>query len=267
MNGSAESMLRNIYDYRTAINLMVRRELATRYVGTIGGPLWVILQPLVTVFVFWLVFSIGFKAQGPSETSFILYFLLGYLPWLLFNEALSASVNSIVNNSHLVKKTIFPTAILPLIHLAASSFTHLLLLVIVSVVILAHGVSFHWTFFQVVYYYFALACLLLGLSWTLAALQVFHRDVGHVMSVVLNMWFWATPIVWNREKLPQEYDWVINYNPVYYVVEGYRQSLLYGLPIWHDLDDTLRFWGMAIPIVWLGVHIFDRLKTEFGDVL
>lgn len=265
--GAIKSILRNIYEYRSAINAMVRRELSVRYVGTMGGPLWVILQPIATVIVFWFVFSIGFKAQGPSKISFILYFLSGYLPWLLFSEALNASIQSIVGNSHLVKKTRFPTEILPLVHLTASSFTHLILLVCTMVAILAHGMSLHVTFFQIIYYYGALACLALGLAWMLAALQVFHRDVGQVMAVVLNLWFWVTPIVWNREIMPQQYDWVINYNPVYYVVEGYRQSLLYGIPMWNDPDSALHFWGMAIPIFLLGVHVFGRLKAEFADVL
>lgn len=267
MVASIKSILRNLYEYRGAINSMVRRELAVRYVGTMGGPLWVILQPIATVVVFWFVFSIGFKAKGPSSTSFILYFLPGYLPWLLFSEALNVSIQSIVGNSHLVKKTIFPTEIMPVVHLAASSFTHLVLLVCTTAVILAHGVSLHVTYFQIIYYYSALACLLLGLAWTLAALQVFHRDVGQVMAVVLNLWFWATPIVWNREIMPQQYSWVIDYNPLHYVVEGYRQSLMYGIPMWHDGDSTLRFWIIVIPIFLLGVHVFGRLKAEFADVL
>lgn len=265
--GSIKSMLRNIYKYRSAINSMVRRELAVRYVGTMGGPLWVILQPIATVIVFWFVFSIGFKAQGPSKTSFILYFLPGYLPWLLFSEALNASIQSIVGNSHLVKKTIFPTEILPVVHFAASSFTHLVLLACTTVVLLGHGMSLHVTFFQIIYYYGALACLLLGFAWMLAALQVFHRDVGQVMTMVLNLWFWATPIVWNREIMPQRYDWIIDYNPLYYIVEGYRQSLMYGIPMWHDLDATLRFWATTLPIFLVGLQIFGRLKAEFADVL
>lgn len=267
MWGAIKSILRNIYEYRSAINAMVRRELAARYVGTIGGPLWVILQPIATVIVFWFVFSVGFKAQGPSKTSFILYFLPGYLPWILFSEALNASIQSIVSNSHLVKKTIFPTEILPVIHLVASSFTHLVLLACTTAVILAHGVSLQVTYFQVIYYYGALACLLLGLAWTMAAVQVFHRDVGQVMGVMLNLWFWATPIVWNREIMPQQYSWIIDYNPLYYIVEGYRQSLMYGIPVWHDVDSTLRFGIMAIPIFLLGVYVFGRLKAEFADVL
>lgn len=264
---SRSSILRNIYGYRGAISSMVRRELAVRYVGTMGGPLWVILQPIATVIVFWFVFSIGFKAQGPSNTSFILYFLSGYLPWLLFSEGLNASIQSIVGNSHLVKKTIFPTETLPLVHLVASSFTHLILLVCTVVAILAHGMSLHVTFFQIIYYYIALVCLALGLAWLLAALQVFHRDVGQVMAVVLNLWFWATPIVWNREIMPQQYDWVINYNPVYYLVEGYRESLLYGIPMWNDPESTFRFWCIAVPTLFLGIHVFGRLKAEFADVL
>jgi lipopolysaccharide transport system permease protein/teichoic acid transport system permease protein len=193
--------------------------------------------------------------------------LPGYLPWLLFSEALNMSIHSIVGNSHLVKKTLFPTEILPVMHFTASSFTHMVLLVCTTAVILAHGVSLHLTYFQIIYYYGALACLLLGLAWTLAALQVFHRDIGQVMSVVLNLWFWVTPIVWTTEIMPQQYHWVIKYNPVYYIVEGYRESLLYGIPMWHDLDATLRFWAMTIPIFLIGLQIFGRLKAEFADVL
>ncbi|MEQ1844956.1 MAG: ABC transporter permease [Nitrospira sp.] len=264
---SLRLILRNVYEYRSAINSMVRRELAVRYVGTIGGPLWVILQPLATVLVFWFVFSIGFKAQGPSKTSFILYFLSGYLPWLLFSEALSASIQSIVSNSHLVKKTIFPTEILPVVHFVGASFTHLVLLLCTTAAILAHGGNLYVTYVQIVYYYGALACLVLGLAWTLAALQVFHRDVGQVMGVVLNLWFWATPIVWTKEIMPQQYHWVINYNPIHYIVEGYRESLLYGLPIWHDIDATFSFWVMTIPVFLIGLQVFGRLKSEFADVL
>lgn len=246
---------------------MAKRELAVRYVGTMGGPLWVFLQPLATVLVFWFVFSVGFKAQGPSGTSFVLYFLPGYIAWLLFAETLNSNINSITGNSHLVKKTIFPTEILPVVHLAVSSMTHLVLLIILLMVILAHGEVFRLTFVQIVYYYGALACLSLSLSWMLAALQVFHREVGQVASVVLNLWFWVTPIVWVKEIVPQQFHWVINYNPVYYVVEGYRRSLLYGIPMWDDLAATLRFWEMAIPIFLFSVYVFGRLKAEFADVL
>lgn len=246
---------------------MVKRELAVRYVGTIGGPLWVILQPLATVFVFWFVFSVGLKTQGPAGTSFIAYFLPAYLAWLLFAEAMSSSVNSIVGNSHLVKKTLFPTEILPVVHLAVSSLTHVVLLIVVCFVLIVQGVGLHLTLFQVIYYYSALVFLVLGISWALSALQAFHRDIGQIMGVVLNLWFWITPIIWATEVLPADYLWVVKYNPIYYIVEGYRRSLLYGIPLWQDLGAALRFWVIVIPILILGANIFGRLKPEFADVL
>ena len=107
--------LTNIYRHRHMINIMARREFETRYVGTHGGALWAITHPLALVVIFWFVFSVGFKAQGPGNTPFVLYFVSGLVPWLMFNEVLGASTNGVTGNVHLVKKTIFPTEILPLV--------------------------------------------------------------------------------------------------------------------------------------------------------
>ena len=130
--GFASQVLR----LRGLIWAMARREMAQRYAGTLGGLLWAVVQPLVTVAVYWFVFSVGFRAQGPQGLPFILYFLGGFIPWLFFQELLTSCASCVVGNAHLVKKTLFPIHVMPVILLTVSSITHAVLLLIFMVIIL-----------------------------------------------------------------------------------------------------------------------------------
>jgi ABC-type polysaccharide/polyol phosphate export permease len=256
-----------LWRLRGMIWAMARRELSARYVGAAGGMLWALLQPLTTVAVYWFVFSVGFKAQGPGGSPFILYFLCGYAPWLLFTETVQASAASVVGNVHLVKKTVFPTQILPLVHLTAATATHVVLLaVLLTATVLERGAPSP-ALFQLIYYFAGLCALALGLGWALAALQVFSRDVQQILSVMLNLWFWLTPVVWVEEMMPEELRWALRLNPMHYVVQGYRDALLGGPPFWSDLWAAAGFWAAAVVVLAAGAHVFRRLKPEFADVL
>lgn len=255
------------YHYRRLIFVMARQELAQRYVETFGGPLWAVLQPIATVLVYFFVFSVGFKAEGPTRMPFILYFLGGYIPWLIFSETISASANSIVANPHLVKKILFPVEILPISHLVASCLTHALLLFILALLAFYYGYTPSLNIFYVVYYFASLSVIIVGLSWIVAALQVFFRDLGQALVIILNLWFWITPIVWPKDILPVTYAWVADYNPIFYIIEGYRSSIFHGnyqmVSVWHGL----RYWLIALPVLFIGAQVFRKLKKDFPDTL
>lgn len=261
------NFLANIYRHRHMINIMARREFETRYVGTLGGALWAIAHPVALVAVFWLVFSVGFKVQGPNNSPFILYFVSGLVPWLMFNEVLGASANGVIRNVHLVKKTIFPTEILPLVYLAAGAISHVVFLLIMLALFAVHDVTFSIYMFQVLYYFVALCFFLLGISWIVSALNVFHRDIGQGLTVILNLWFWLTPIVWTIDIVPEKYHWLLQLNPLWYVIDGYRKSLLYQQPVWADVTASAYYWLAAAVIFVVGALLFRRLKPEFADVL
>jgi lipopolysaccharide transport system permease protein/teichoic acid transport system permease protein len=122
---------------------------------------------------------------------------------------------------------------------------------------------------QVLLLYFVLCTcvLVLGLGWLLSALQVFYRDISHGLSIVLNLWFWATPIVWAPENMPQDYRALLAYNPLYYIVEGYRGLLISDRPVWPEMWQTAYFWSIAAVLFFLGAYVFGRLKPEFADVM
>lgn len=259
--------LRNIYNYRSIIKAMALRDVQTRYMGTLGGFLWFIIQPLSIVLVYWFVFSVGFKVRPAGGIPFVVVFLCGLVPWSLFAEALNTSTAAINANVHLVTKTVFPTEILPVVSLLSSLFTHVLMMILFVIVMMINGVPFSLYNLQVFYYLFALSALCLGFGWLLSAINVFCKDVGQALGVVLNLWFWATPIAWFQEILPERYLWILKFNPMYYIVDGYRASFLHLSPIWHNPRQCVYFWIMCALVFIAGAVTFKKLKPDFAEVL
>lgn len=253
--------------YRVAILSLAGRSFKTRFVGTGGGVIWSIVLPLATVFSYWMVFSLGFKAKGPNGIPFDVYFMTAFLPWSFFTEALAASTNSVVGNRHLVKKMVFPTETLPLVEIISLTFGHLILLTLTIGLLLIHGIVPGWGLVQLIYAYFCVVTLTLGLGWLFAAVNVFHRDLGQFLSVLLSFWFWATLIVWSTDMLPERWKPLINLNPAYHIVESYRDALLYNQPVWHDLTQLSCFWVGTLIFGAFGAYVFRRLKPEFADVI
>ena len=261
------AFLGRLYRYREMIWAMAKHDLASRYIGTIGGLLWAILHPAATVVIYWVVFSLGFKAMGPSGMPFVLYFVSGLVPWILFNNTIMTSVSAVTGKPHLVKRIVFPTEVLPIVNLVAETFTHVAMLSILFGVIWYYGYKPSPFLFQTAYYYIALCFFVIGLSWLLSSLQVFHRDVGQGVAVLLNFWFWLTPVVWTNDMIPEKYRWMLQLNPLAYVVDGYRKSLLHQQPAWADVSGGACYWLAAAAMFVLGAFVFRRLKPEFADVL
>ena len=258
----------NVVNNRAIITTLALRELLSRYVGSVGGPFWSIIEPVATVLVFWFVFSVGFKAIGPKGEPFIIYFLPGYIIWYYFSQTISSNVQSIISNAYLVKQIKFPTEIIPLINLASSLFPHLVMIsVVVIATILTLGVL-PVTFIFLPVFLLGTILFSLGISWALSSLQVFFRDIGHSTGIILNLWFWLTPICWHSSLMPPSLKWFIVLNPIYYLIEGYRYSLT-GLSTnlvgWTYL--SLYFWGITLLLLLIGGMVFRRLKPQYADVL
>lgn len=258
---------RHALHHRDMIFTLAVRELQSRYIGTLGGALWAFVHPLAIVVVFYFVFAVGFRAQGPSSTPFILWFVCGLVPWFYFNDTLLAITNSITSNAHLVKKTIFPTEVLPLVHVISSLFPHLIFMLILIGMLVLFNVTLSFERLLVIYYLVCTITLVLGLGWLLSALQVFYRDIAQALTVILNLWFWATPIVWSQEIIPPDYRGLLSFNPLYYIAEGYRGVMIYNTTVWPTIQETAFFWSINLIVIFFGIYVFRRLKHEFVDVI
>jgi len=219
------------------------------------------------ILVYWFVFSVGFKVKPAGNVPFIVVFLCGLIPWLTFSEALATSANALNANAHLVTKTVFPTEILPLVYLLASLITHTIMLIILLVVLLFTKIALSIYSLQFLYYLFGMSVFALGLGWMLSAANVFWKDVGQGLAVILNVWFWFTPIVWDINILPAKYHIIVKLNPFFYVVDGYKASFIYQSPIWHNPRMAGYFWIICIFVFAMGAFVFRRLKPEFSEVL
>lgn len=260
-------LFRNILRHQAMIRAMALRDLQSRYAGTLGGTLWAFAHPLAIVVIFYFVFAFGFKAQGPSGIPFILWFVCGLVPWFFFNDTLLAITESITRNAHLVKRTVFPTEILPLVHLISGLFPHVIFMLIVVGMLAFFKVPFLADRFLVIYFLMCTCVLLIGLGWLLSALQVFYRDISHALTVILNLWFWVTPIVWPPDLIPTAYRGLLFYNPMYYVIEGYRGLLIFNSAVWPGAFETAYFWSVTVMAFFMGAYVFRRLKPEFADVI
>lgn len=249
------------------ILLMSRREIVSQYVGSGLGSLWMIIQPIVMISVFWFVFSMGFKVKPTNDVPFVVWLTAGLAPWFLFSNIVSGSVSVVVAHSHLIKKTIFSSQILPVIKIFSNLVSHLVFVTILFGLIFFQKVSITFWFLQALYYLLCLVVLSLGIAWLLSALFVFVRDVGQMVSVALQVGFWLTPIFWDIEMMPVKVQYILKLNPVFYIIQGYRDSFINGIAFWQRPLYSLYFWCCAAGLFLLGALVFKRLKPQFSDVL
>ena len=244
----------------------VVRDLKSRYVGSFMGFFWSVVHPLVLLVSYTFVFSIIFQVR-PSvgvTGNFALFAFCGMLPWLYFQETVVRSCSAVVDHAHLIRKTIFPSEILPVSLAISNLVTHLIGFAILLAVLVGMGLV-GWNALWVPAYLFMLMLLALGLGWLVAALQVFLRDTAQVLSVVMVFWFWFTPIFYESEKVPEPYQSWIKFNPLTHVVEGYRRALLENQP--PEFGSMVALLALSLAAFAVGGYVFRNTKREFIDVL
>ena len=262
--------IRDIYCQRRVIVQLARQDFHNRYIGSALGLVWTVIQPLVMTLILWAVFSLAFKTATVHGVPFVLWLLVGLSVWNYFSESLTLSTGVFYEYAFLVKKIKFTIAVLPLVKLLSAFAVHGIFLVIVMVILTLNHILPSWHWLELLYYLLALMILLQGLSWITSSLNVLVKDVAYIVNILLQFGFWLTPVFWDMSLIPapyQKYLIVLKLNPLAYIVEGYRQSLLYHVPLWANIGWTVYFWLVTIVILVLGGVIFHKLKPHFADVL
>lgn len=257
----------SLFEARKIIFELAKKDFKAKYLGSYLGVLWAFIQPLIYLFVLWFVFQVGFKIKPVGDTPFILWLATGLVPWFFFSEALTNSTNAIIENSYLIKKVVFRSGTLPIIKILSSLFVHLFFILLLFIANLLYHYPLSIFYLQIFYYLFCAIMLLLGLSFITSALTVFIKDTAQVITILIQFGFWLTPVFWPINILPDKLQFLMKLNPVYYITEGYRNSLVYEIWFWEYPLWTLYFWMATIVIFILGLVIFDRLKPHFADVL
>ena len=259
--------LKAILQNRTLLWSLTKNDFKQKYLGNMLGVAWAFIQPTATILIFWFVFQVGFKSQPVDDFPFILWLVAGMFPWFFFADGMSTGTNSIVANSFLVKKVVFRVSLLPIISLLSALAIHLFFILFMFGMFIYYDYSPQWYWLQTLYYLFATVVLLLGFSWITSSVVVFFKDIGQLVAMVIQFGFWLTPIFWNMSMVPERYHWIIELNPMVYIIEGYRNSMIYHKWFWENMDMTIYFWIVTLSIFAIGGLTFKKLRPHFADVL
>lgn len=261
-------MLASVWVYRHFIFSSIKTEFRARFIRSKLGGLWMILHPLALVLIYALILSQIMAAKLPgvsTQYAYPIYILAGMVGWTLFSEILGRSLTMFIDNGNLLKKLVFPKLTLPLIVVGSGFVNFIFLLGMVFVVFgfLGH-LPYHGLVWLPVLIILTVA-LAVGIGLFFGVLNVFVRDIGQVMNIVLQFWFWLTPIVYMPSIVPQQYHWLLMLNPMTGVVMGYQSILLY------DKAPQLSFlvypFLFASSFLLAALFLFKKANKEMADVL
>ncbi|MBS1858705.1 MAG: ABC transporter permease [Acidobacteria bacterium] len=258
--------MRNLVERRSLLFQLVRRDFEQRFVGSAIGWIWGLIHPLVLLLSWTFVFQYCMHMKPPAGVdSYPLFLFAGMLPWLLFSETVQRAAPSLLDQSNLITKTVFPAEIVPVSVFLSTLVSHLLALLLMV------AASALWmnriTVFLVMlpFYMLAVGLFAVGVGWIVSSLHVFLRDTAQVMSVVLTFWFWLTPIFIDESAFPERARFLLTANPLFYVVRAYRAVLLHSsMPSLADLGIAGAY-GVAAFLI--GGLFFRHMKRGFADVL
>ncbi|MBO9749306.1 ABC transporter permease [Xanthomonas phaseoli pv. dieffenbachiae] len=263
-----KDMLRALWAYRYFIFSSIKNELRIRFVQSRLGGLWMIIHPLMQVLIFALILSEVLSAKLPgidNKYAYALYLMAGTLGWNLFAETIGKCVSLFIDSGNLMKKMAFPRICLPFIAAGTTLMTNLLLLVAIFVVFaaLGHFPDHHLIWLPALI--LTTLLLSLGVGLILGVLNVFMRDIGQVVPVVLQALFWLTPIVYNINILPDAVQRWFKYNPLYPLVTSYQNVLVYGKPpLWGDIFELVL---VSLVLLVVALVMFRRAGPEMVDSL
>lgn len=264
------SLGKEIIKKRKLIWDLAKADFKKRFVGSYFGIAWMFIQPVTTILIYFAVFQLGMKSAPPVAGPYVLWLIPGIIPWFYFSEVLSGGTNCLQEYHYLVKKVVFQVEILPIIKMISCMMVHGIFVFVMLVVFLLYGKVPMISWIQILYYTFSASVLALAISYFTSAVQVFFRDMAQIVGIFLQFGMWMAPIMWAPAMFPGAPSWleqVLKINPVYYVVVGYRDSMLTGDWFFERPMLTLYYWVFTIVVLLIGLKAFKRLRPHFSDVL
>ena len=251
-------LVRDAIRYHELIWALALKELKIRYKRSVLGFLWALLNPALLMLVLTAVFASIMKFPIPHYPVFLLCVLL---PWTFFSQALAYGAESIVANGELIKKVSLPMSVFPMAALVSNLINLLLSMIplMILVPVVRHPFYVTWLYLPVPT--LALAIFTLGAMFFFAAANVYYRDVSHILQIVLQAWFYITPVIFPLDFIPEKYRWIFKLNPLIYVVNGFRLAVYYGqLP---HLRSIAASFVCAFLMLFIGYYLFRRHQNDF----
>jgi len=261
--GSLALNLNDLWQYRDLLYILTLRDIKVRYKQTVLGVLWAVIQPLFMMIIFTAFF--GRLAGIPSDgIPYPLFVYAGLLPWIFFSNALNSSGNSLVGNSSLITKVYFPRMIIPISAVASGLIDVLISFGLLLLLMLYYGIGFSPNIMMLPILTLLTALLATAIGMWMSALNVKYRDIRYALPFLIQLWMFATPIIYPSSLIPDKWRWLFILNPLTGLIEGYR-SAIFGTPF-----DFVGL-GVSIFIIFAALiysaYTFRQMERGFADIV
>ena len=254
-------IFKDLYNYRELLKTSVKKDIGGKYKHSFLGVLWSFINPLLQILVYALIFPLVMK-NGGSYKDYTVFMVCGLIPWAYFTTVINRASFIMIENGNILKKVYFPRSILPLSLVTSETINFLVscIIILAFIVIKGFGISKFILFFPLVL--LIQYVLLLGIALIFSAVTVYMRDIQHFIGVVLQLLFYATPIVYT---IPENFRWILKWNPMTYIIEGYR-AIFYNQTM-PDLKSLGVLGIISIIILIVGYLLFNKLQKRFAEEL
>ena len=257
-------IFKDLYNYRELLKTSVKKDIGGKYKHSFLGVLWSFINPLLQILVYALIFPLVMK-NGGSYKDYTVFMVCGLIPWAYFTTVINRASFIMIENGNILKKVYFPRSILPLSLVTSETINFLVscIIILAFIVIKGFGISKFILFFPLVL--LIQYVLLLGIALIFSAVTVYMRDIQHFIGVVLQLLFYATPIVYSIDTIPENFRWILKWNPMTYIIEGYR-AIFYNQTM-PDLKALGILGVISIVILIVGYLLFNKLQKRFAEEL
>lgn len=243
-------------------------DVKVRNSETAFGFLWNFFNPALQIFVYWFVFAIGLRSSAPVEGySYLIWMIFGIMPWFFINSAIMSSTTSIVAFRSVLKRMKFPVGIVPAKAVLSAFIEHLWAMLVVIALFFLCGYRMGVHAVNLLYFMACALAFLLGFGLFASAVNVVFRDFQKIMNSILRLLFYLSPVVWSQDSLPEHLKFALRLNPIAYIIDGYRESILYNHSLMFHSRQAVYFWCVTILLLLAGAAVHDRLCRQFMDLV
>ena len=253
-------LAKNLYNYRELLKSNVKKEIRGKYKGSFLGVLWSFVNPLLQVAVYAIVFPYIMRVQTDN---YLIYLIIGIIPWSFFTTVINQGMITVRMNAGIIKKVYFPREILPISVALSGLVNFLISCIIILLFCIFGGVGLSWHLIFLPIIAIIQFILTLGIVFALSAINIYIKDTEYLIAFVINMLFYATPILYEATLFPEKIRWILYLNPMTQLIDAYRNIFLYHqVP---DLNGFIYLVLVAVILFFLGLFIFRKLEKGFAE--
>lgn len=254
------NVIENLKNYKELLKSNIKKEIRGKYKGSFLGILWSFINPLLTALVYAIIFPFILKT---SQDHYVTFLIIGILPWNFFVTTINQGTTTVLQNGSIIKKVYFPREILPISIVGSNLVNFIISCLIIFLFLIFSGIGFSPYILFLPLIILVQTIFQMGIVFITSAINVYVRDAEYIINFILNMVFYATPILYSSSLFPEKIAWLLNLNPMTTIISCYRDILYYqSMP---HLKSLLVVLAASLVLLWIGIKIFKKLEKGFAE--